>query len=160
MDGEALAPSYGDIVLDGMVSVLGQQVVAKGSGSLAVSTFLTGQSFAPAEGDIRLSVVVSGYSAAAADKIGSASLLFYPHLLIALNGEAILNGVASGSIIIRGVEIAGREAAHGSVVLRKPVVNGFGSRRVMLGGALVKVVLNGSGMSTYVPERTGSAHYF
>jgi hypothetical protein len=156
VDGDALAPSYGDIVLDGMVSVFGQQTAVKGEGELVVSALLSGQAFAPADGDISLSVVVSGYSAVAADKTGSANLLFYPHSFITLDGEAILNGIATGSIIIRGVEIAGREAAHGSVVLQKPVVTGFGSRRAMLGNVLVKVVLDGSGVSTYAPERTGS----
>lgn len=156
VDGDALAPSYGDIVLDGMVSVLGQQVPANGIGSLIVSALIAGQVFATAEGDIQLSVVVSGYSTGAADKTGSANLLFYPHSFITLDGEAILNGIANGSIIIRGVEIVGREAAHGSIVLRKPIVNGFGSRRVMFGDALVKVVSNGSGASTYVLGRNGS----
>lgn len=157
VDGDALAPSYGDIVLDGMVSVFGQQTAANGEGALVVSALLSGQAFAPAEGDIQLSVVVSGYSDGAADKTGSANILFYPHSFVTLDGDAILNGVANGSITIRGVEIAGREAAHGSIMLRKPVVTGFGSRRAMLGDVLVKVVLDGSGVSTYVPERTGSS---
>jgi len=156
VDGDALAPSYGDIVLDGMVSILGQQTAVKGECELVVSALLSGQAFAPAEGDIQLSVVVSGYSDGAADKTGSANILFYPHSFVTLDGDAILNGVANGSIIIRGVEIAGREAAHGSAVLRKPIVSGFGSRRVAIGTILVEAALSGSGVSTYVPERTGS----
>lgn len=156
IDGDALAPSYGDIVLDGMVSVLGQQTAVKGEGTLVVSALLSGQAFAPAEGDIQLSVVVSGYSDGTADKTGSANILFYPHSFITLDGDAILNGIANGSIVIRGVEIAGREAAHGSVVLRKPIVSGFGSRRVVIGTVLIGAALSGSGVSTYAPERTGS----
>jgi len=112
VDGDAIAQSYGDIVLDGMVSVFGQQTAANGEGALVVSALLSGQAFAPAEGDIQLSVVVSGYSDGAADKKGSANILFYPHSFVTLDGDAILNGVANGSITIRSVEIAGREAAH------------------------------------------------
>lgn len=155
VDGESLAPASGDISLSGLVTVFGQQESAKGTGNIIVGALLSGQSLASAEGDISLRVVIDGYSTGVAQYTGRANLLFYPYSFIVLSGDAILNGAATGSILVRSFVLSGREGAHGDILVRRPILNGFGSRRVGNGNIIQRVVLSGQGASTYEAPRSG-----
>lgn len=141
VDGESTWGATGDITLSGRVLVYGAQDAPTGTGDIAARVTVDGQSVAAVgAGDIMVGVSVGGYSEGADTYVGHGDILLYPFERVIVDGEAILNGVGNGSVLLRQnrVMVAGRQKASGNITL-DVAVSGFGACRVGNGTVLVRV---------------------
>ena len=132
----------GEILLSGRVVVLGQQVGAKGNGNIVVPLLsVSGQSeTASCSGDVAVRCDILGYSSGADAYRGSGSLIFYPFNSIVLDGDAVLNGVCNGAVLLRRtVAASGRQGARGAL-MTGALIDGFGTRRACEGDIVAQLV--------------------
>lgn len=141
VDGESTWGATGDIILSGRVLVYGAQDAPTGDGDITARVTVEGQSAAAVgNGDIMVGVSVGGYSEGADTYVGAGNILLYPFERIVVDGEAVLNGVGDGDILLRQnrVTVVGRQKASGNINLGV-TVSGFGACRVGNGTVLVRV---------------------
>lgn len=141
VDGESTWGATGDITLSGRVLVYGAQDAPSGNGDITARVTVDGQSVAAVgAGDIMVGVSVGGYSEGADTYVGAGDILLYPFERIVVDGEAVLNGVGGGDILLRQnrVTVEGKQKASGNISLGVNI-SGFGACRVGNGTVLVRV---------------------
>ena len=143
VDGESAWGASGDVQLAGRVIVSGVQDAPTGSGDISARVTAGGQStVAVGNGDVVIYTSVLGYAEGANLYIGAGNVLLYEFERITVGGEAILNGIGNGSVLLRQnrVTVAGRQKASGAVSIGV-AVSGFGACRVGNGTVLVRAPL-------------------